>query len=239
MRVAAMIAGWVLAGVAFADDAPGAAAGGGDRYSGPGFATRAPVLARHGMAATAQPLATMIAVDDSEERRQRGGRGDRRQCRARFDGAGQLRHRRRSVRDRLGPEDAEALRLQRLGSLAAGSQPRRSEGEARRARHPFHRSDRCRSRCRARSTAGSRCTNASASCRMNQLLAPASEYAREGFPVTQLIADYWQNNFNGFEKTRRDGRRNRQREAHVSDRRQSAGAGTDLHEPGPRPQPTT
>ena len=40
-----------------------AAPGGGDRYAGPGFATRAPVLARHGMAATAQPLATQIAID--------------------------------------------------------------------------------------------------------------------------------------------------------------------------------
>ncbi len=67
MRIAAMIAGCLagcaLASTAFGDDALPAAAGGGDRYSGPGFATRAPVLARHGMAATAQPLATQIAVD--------------------------------------------------------------------------------------------------------------------------------------------------------------------------------
>lgn len=37
--------------------------GGGDRVTGAAFASRAPVLARHGMAATAQPLASQIAID--------------------------------------------------------------------------------------------------------------------------------------------------------------------------------
>ena len=37
--------------------------GTGDRYVGAGFATRAPVIAQHGMAATAQPLATQVAID--------------------------------------------------------------------------------------------------------------------------------------------------------------------------------
>jgi gamma-glutamyltranspeptidase / glutathione hydrolase len=35
----------------------------GDRYSGATWATRSPVLAQHGMAATEQPLATQIAID--------------------------------------------------------------------------------------------------------------------------------------------------------------------------------
>jgi gamma-glutamyltranspeptidase/glutathione hydrolase len=39
------------------------AAGNGDRYVGASFATRAPVLAQHGMAATMQPLASQIAID--------------------------------------------------------------------------------------------------------------------------------------------------------------------------------
>jgi len=39
------------------------AAGEGDRYVGASFATRAPVIAQHGMAATMQPLASQIAVD--------------------------------------------------------------------------------------------------------------------------------------------------------------------------------
>jgi gamma-glutamyltranspeptidase/glutathione hydrolase len=35
----------------------------GDRYSGSAWATRSPVLAQHGMAATAQPLASQVAID--------------------------------------------------------------------------------------------------------------------------------------------------------------------------------
>jgi gamma-glutamyltranspeptidase/glutathione hydrolase len=127
MRVAAMIAGWVLAGVAFADDAPGAAAGGGDRYSGPGFATRAPVLARHGMAATAQPLATMIAV---EILKKGGSAVDAAICRTRFDGAGQLRDRRPfAIVCR-----PEALRLQRSGRSPMGH----SLADLRRSRRSRH-----------------------------------------------------------------------------------------------------
>src|SRR5262245_22678292 len=39
------------------------AQGNGDRYVGAPFATRAPVIAQHGMAATMQPLASQIAID--------------------------------------------------------------------------------------------------------------------------------------------------------------------------------
>ena len=35
----------------------------GDRYAGAPWATRSPVLAQHGMAATEQPLASQIAID--------------------------------------------------------------------------------------------------------------------------------------------------------------------------------
>src|SRR4029079_2838987 len=38
------------------------AAGNGDRYVGAPFATRAPTIAQHGMAATMQPLASQIAI---------------------------------------------------------------------------------------------------------------------------------------------------------------------------------
>jgi gamma-glutamyltranspeptidase / glutathione hydrolase len=37
--------------------------GGGDRVTGQPFATRSPVIAQHGIAATSQPLATQIAID--------------------------------------------------------------------------------------------------------------------------------------------------------------------------------
>src|SRR5277367_7105948 len=35
----------------------------GDRYSGAAWATRSPVIAQHGMAATEQPLASALAID--------------------------------------------------------------------------------------------------------------------------------------------------------------------------------
>ena len=35
----------------------------GDRVTGLSFATRSPVIATHGMAATSQPLATQVALD--------------------------------------------------------------------------------------------------------------------------------------------------------------------------------
>jgi gamma-glutamyltranspeptidase/glutathione hydrolase len=49
-------------GVTGATPGPGQI-GRGDRYSGRVWATRSPVMARHGMAATAQPLATQVAID--------------------------------------------------------------------------------------------------------------------------------------------------------------------------------
>ena len=39
---------------------------------------------------------------------------------------------------------------------------------------------------------------------MDQVLAPATAYAREGFPVSQLIASYWARNFKGFERMAKD-----------------------------------
>lgn len=41
----------------------GQSTGKGDRITGPNFASRSPILARHGMAATSHPLATQIALD--------------------------------------------------------------------------------------------------------------------------------------------------------------------------------
>ena len=35
-------------------------------------------------------------------------------------------------------------------------------------------------------------------------LAPAIQYAREGFPVSQLVAYYWERNFNGFDRQAKD-----------------------------------
>jgi gamma-glutamyltranspeptidase / glutathione hydrolase len=203
MRVVAMIAGCaagcLFASAVFGGEPPLAGAGGGDRYSGPAFATRAPVLARHGMAATAQPLATMIAVDVLKK----GGSavdaaiaanaalglmepvscgigGDlfaivwdpKTQKLYGYNGSGRS-PMGRSLADlkaKLGDRDA----IPPLGSLPV-TVPGTVDGWF--ALHERF-----------------------GKLSMTELLAPASAYAREGFPVTQLIADYWQNNFKGFEK---------------------------------------
>jgi gamma-glutamyltranspeptidase / glutathione hydrolase len=52
-----LMAGTAMTIIAIAD------IGRGDRYSGMRWASRSPVIAAHGMAATAQPLATQIAID--------------------------------------------------------------------------------------------------------------------------------------------------------------------------------
>ena len=199
MRSAATIAGLVMMGAAFADDAlPTAAPGGGDRYSGPGFATRAPVLARHGMAATAQPLATMIAVDILKsggsavdaaiaanaalglmEPVSCGIGGDlfaivwdpKTQKLYGYNGSGRS-PMGRSLAD-LKTKLGDRAAIPPLGSLPV-TVPGAVDGW-------FALHDRF------------------GKIPMNQVLTPAIEYAREGFPVTQLIADYWQKSFQRFE----------------------------------------
>lgn len=57
---------WILTGIIFVAAIyanSSSAAGNGDRYVGASFATRAPAIAQHGMAATMQPLASGIALD--------------------------------------------------------------------------------------------------------------------------------------------------------------------------------
>ena len=156
--------------------------------SAPGWATRAPVIAQHGMAATAQPLATQVAIDILKTGRHGGGCGHRGQCRARPDGAGVERHRRRSVRHRLGSEDAQAVRLQLLGPLADGPVLRsRCCAKLHGAHHI------CKWGSLPVTVPGTvdgwgALHAAFRQAPLAQDLAPAIAYARDGFPVTQLIA---------------------------------------------------
>lgn len=206
MRVVAMVAGCVaaclFARAVLGDEAPQpAAAGGGDRYSGPGFATRAPVLARHGMAATAQPLATMIAVEILKQ----GG----------------------SAVDAAIAANA-ALGLMEPVSCGIGGdlfaivwdpKTQKLYGYNGSGRSPMG-----RSLADLKTKLGDRDTipplgtlpvtvpgtvdgwfalhERFGKLPMNQILEPASQYAREGFPVTQLIADYWRISFERFEARR-------------------------------------
>ncbi|MDE3116683.1 MAG: gamma-glutamyltransferase, partial [Pseudomonadota bacterium] len=53
----------MVMGFSTVNDAPAADISRGDRYAGLPWASRSPVLAQHGMAATEQPLASLIAIE--------------------------------------------------------------------------------------------------------------------------------------------------------------------------------
>lgn len=164
---------------------------GGDRITGRAFATRSEVIARHGMAATSQPLATQAAVDILK----RGGSAvdaaiAANACLALMEPTGcglggdlfslvwsaedrKLHGLNASGRSPLGLSREELLR--QLGERRTipphGPLPVSVPGcvdgwfelHARFGRLP-----------------------------MREVLAPAIRYAREGFPVSELIAYYWE-----------------------------------------------
>ncbi len=83
----------------------------GDRYSGAPWATRSPVMAQHGMAATEQPLASQIAIDILKKGGSAVDAAIAANAAIGLMQAGAERHRRRSLRHRLRSQDAQALRL--------------------------------------------------------------------------------------------------------------------------------
>ena len=178
-----------------------AAPGGGDRYTGEPFATRAPVIAMHGMAATAQPLATMIAVDILKkggsavdaaiaanaalglmESPSCGVGGDlfaivwdpKTHKLYGLNGSGRSPMGRTlaQLRAKLGDKNL----IPSFGSLAV-TVPGAVDGW-------FELHDRF------------------GKLPMDQVLAPAIQYAREGFPVSQLVAYYLERNFKAFNKNK-------------------------------------
>ena len=188
---------------AAADTAPTAAPGGGDRYAGPGFATRAPVIARHGMAATAQPLATQVAIDVLKA----GG----------------------SAIDAAIAANAALGLMEPVGCGIGGDlyaivwDPKTGKlyGFNGSGRSPAGRSlEDLRRKLGTRTdmpTHGSLTVTVPGTVDgwfalhqrfgklpMNKVLEPAIRYADEGFPVSQLVADYWQRNFRAFERNAAD-----------------------------------
>ena len=119
--------------------------------------------------------------------RQRGRRRDRVNACLGADGADGERPRRRPLRHRLGPEDREARRPQRLGPRAA----RRSRAEKVPPEPdgtiPLYSPVRLE-RARLRATAGSSCTRRYGKLPLADVLAPAIRYAEEGFPLSPVIA---------------------------------------------------
>jgi gamma-glutamyltranspeptidase / glutathione hydrolase len=201
MRIATAIAGLALmTTIAAADDfTPKAAPGGGDRYTGEGFATRAPVIARHGMAATAQPLATQIAVDILKK----GG----------------------SAIDAAIAANAALGLMEPVGCGVGGDlfaivwdpKTKKLYGYNGSGRSPKGRSlEDMRKKLGDRKTIpshGSLSVTVPGAVDgwfalhakfgklpMTEVLEPAIGYAREGYPVSQLVAYYWARNFRAFEK---------------------------------------
>jgi len=195
------------AAVAVASTAAGAGVTRGDRYSGAPWATRSPVLAQHGMAATEQPLASQIAIDILK----RGGSavdaaiaanaaiglmqpvlngigGDlfaivwdpKTQRLYGYNGSGRSASGRDLARMRAEVEAAwrKAGKPPRAHIPEVGSLPVTVPGavDAWFALHERF-----------------------GTLPMADDLAPAISYARGGFPVTQLIADYWKSNMAAFE----------------------------------------
>jgi gamma-glutamyltranspeptidase/glutathione hydrolase len=178
-----------------------AAPGGGDRYTGQPFATRAPVIATHGMAATAQPLATMIAIDILKK----GG----------------------SAVDAAIAANA-ALGLMESPSCGIGGDlfaivwdPKTNKlyGLNGSGRSPMGRTlEQLKAKLGDKKLIPSfgslpvsvpgavdgwfELHDRFGKLPMDQVLAPAIQYAREGFPVSQLIAYYLERNFKAFNKNK-------------------------------------
>jgi gamma-glutamyltranspeptidase/glutathione hydrolase len=203
-RLAAAFIGFALmTTTALADTAQNAAPGGGDRYSGPGFATRAPVLATHGMAATAQPLATQIAIDVLK----RGG----------------------SAVDAAIAANAALGLMEPVGCGIGGDlyaivwDPKTGKlhGYNGSGRSPMGRSlEDLKRKLNGRTdmpSHGSLTVTVPGAVdgwfalherfgklSMKKVLEPAIRYAEQGYPVSQLVADYWRRNFRGFERNAKD-----------------------------------
>ena len=191
-----------------AGQAMGAELSRGDRYSGNPWASRSPVLAQHGMAATEQPLASQIAVDILKK----GGSAVDAAIAANaalglmepvLNGIGgdcfvivwDPRTRQLYGYNGSGPSakgrDLAAMRAKVKAAYAKAGLPAKQHIPA----------------------VGSLPVTVPGTVDtwfalhekfgklpMGEDLAPAIAYARDGFPVTQLVAKYWKGNFASFEK---------------------------------------
>jgi len=209
--VAALVSGSALQaqsyGVRGAEPGPGDADR-GDRYSGRVWATRSPVIARNGMAATAHPLATQVAVDILKK----GGSA--------MDAAiaanatlGLM----EPISCGIGGDlfaivwDPKTRKL--YGYNASGTAPRgldlaRMIAEAKAASAKLGRPYAARvPRYGSLSVTVPGAVDGWFALHdrfgklgMKQVLAPAIGYAREGFPVTQMVAQNWKRNFGQFKE---------------------------------------
>ena len=144
-------------------------------------------FAEHGMVCAVDHLAAAGRRADAAARRHRRGRRDRDERRTRGHDPAHVRPRWRPVRAgaRAGRADAVALNASGRSGSGADLDRLRADGHTGDAAVRGH-PRRCR--CPAASTAGPRCTRASASCRWREVLEPARLYAADGFPASQPLA---------------------------------------------------
>ncbi|MCB9650511.1 MAG: gamma-glutamyltransferase family protein [Deltaproteobacteria bacterium] len=204
MRYAALLAGVMMGsglGSAARAETP---IGGGDRIEGQPFATRAPVYARHGMAATAQPLATQVAIDLLKA----GGSAVDAAI-----GANAVLGLMEPVACGVGGDlfalvwDPKTKALHGLNG--SGRSPAGLSYEAMKAKL----GDRAQIPPRGPlpvSVPGAVDGWFTLHARFGRLpmakvLAPAIRYAEEGFPVSPLVAEYWRLNLAAFERSKQAG----------------------------------
>jgi gamma-glutamyltranspeptidase/glutathione hydrolase len=187
---------------------PQAGPGRGDRYAGQPWATRSPVLAQHGMAATEQPLASLAAV---EILKKGGSAVDAAIAANAVLGLTQ------PVLNGIGgdcfaivwdPKTRKLYGYNGSGPSAKGRDLAKMRAEVKTAY--------TRAGLPAKDTIpmfgslpvtvpGTVDTWFALHAKFGKLpmavdLAPAIRYAREGFPVTEIVASYWRGNFAAFER---------------------------------------
>jgi len=182
----------------------------GDRYAGAPWATRSPVLAQHGMAATEQPLASQIAV---EILKQGGSAVDAAIAANAAIGLMQ------PVLNGIGGDlfaivwDPETGKLYGYNGSGRSAMGRDLAAMKAKVAAAYEKAG-ARPRAHIPSVGSLPVTVPGAvdawfalhakfgKLAMADVLAPAMRYATEGFPVTQLIASYWKGNMASFERSK-------------------------------------
>jgi len=171
--------------------------GKGDRYSGAPFATRSPVIAKNAMAATAQPLATLVAIDILKK----GGSA--------MDAA-------IAANATLGLVEPMACGIGGdIFAIVWDPKSRSLHGYNGSGRSPRGQSlEQLKTRLGARTQIPQRGAitlsvpgavegwfalhEKLGRLPMQDVLAPAISYARDGYPVSQYVAMHWQENMDAF-----------------------------------------
>jgi gamma-glutamyltranspeptidase/glutathione hydrolase len=189
------------ASVSLAQDENMTTIGGGDRVMGLPFATRSPVIAQHGVAATAHPLASQVGVDVLKA----GGSA--------VDAA-------IAINATLGLMEPTGCGIGGdLFAIVWDPKTKQVYGYNGSGRSPMGRTlEQLRAKLGERTRipgGGSLPVSVPGTVdgwfalhgkfgrlSIDKVLAPAIGYARDGFPMSQVIAYYWARNFTAFEKSK-------------------------------------